>query len=209
MSATSFPYAGGGPAPRQPPITTTTTVRARLTQAQMDEMTLEEFALEVFMRRYERKSVDSKGYADELERINGMLTSLSELYQKLVTLDNKVENGTGDRIPESDLNLVSQINGLIWKNDLQIPLLTLQGFMTVPSLIGAPPMRLPNGQGTTGADLHSAVMTLESKIQQLSTDNQFKSTRASTAIQATAGALEALKSLNDKFHNSLLRILGA
>ncbi len=153
----------------------------------MDEMTLEELALEVFMRRYERKSADSKRDADELERINGRLTSLSELYQKLVTIDNRVNNGTDDRIPESDSNLVSQINGLIWKNDLQIPL----------------------GQGTTGADLHSAVMTLESMIQQLSTDNQFKSTRASTAIQATAGALEALKSLNDKFHNSLLRILGA
>jgi hypothetical protein len=175
----------------------------------MDEMNLEELVLTILRFRYENTSADSKGYAEELERINGRLTSLSELYQKLVTLDNRVNNGTDDRIPESDLNLVSQINGLIWKNDLQIPLLTLQGFMTVPSPMGLPPMRVPNGQGTTGADLHSAVMTLESKIQQLSTDNQFKSTRASTAIQATAGALEALKSLNDKFHNSLLRILGA
>jgi len=206
MPATSIPYAGGGPAPTRPPITTTTTVRARLTQAQMDEMTLEELALEVFMRRYERKSADSKRDADELERINGRLTSLSELYQKLVTLDNRVNNGTDDRIPESDVVLVSQINGLIWKNDPQIPLLTLQGWKQVPVPLV---VKLSNGQGTTGADLHSAVMTLESKIQQLSTDNQFKSTRASTAIQATAGALEALKSLNDKFHNSLLRILGA
>lgn len=198
MPTTSIPYAGGGPAP----------TRARLTQAQMDEMTLEELALEVFMRRYERKSADSKRDADELELINGRLTSLSELYQKLVTLDNRVNNGTDDRIPESDVHLVSQINGLIWKNDPQIPLLTLQGWWATPVPLGTP-MKLSNGQGTTGADLHSAVMTLESKIQQLSTDNQFKSTRASTAIQATAGALEALKSLNDKFHNSLLRILGA
>lgn len=62
---------------------------------------------------------------------------------------------------------------------------------------------------TTGADIHNAVVKLESLMQQVSTDNQYQSTQASTAVQATAGAMEALKSLADKFRDSLLRIVGA
>lgn len=203
-----------------------------LTQAQMDAMTLEELALTVLMYRYENKYADSKRDAEELEQINARLTRLSELYQKLVELDNKIDDAasadtvagvlnSNEKFQGRDVKSADVINTLLvgasfepdsrlfsTKASINIPGVRREdGTWTLPLVQECEGGLLP---GTTkGFEINSAVKKLESKIQQLSTDNQFKSTRASTSIQATAGALEALKSLNDKFHNSLLRILGA
>jgi hypothetical protein len=218
-----------GQRPRTP---ATVSADASPAPAQPATKSLEQLALAFFTDFWLKKSARSESAVAELKAINDKLKVLGDLYPKLVALDNKIDDAAGanavadvlntvEKFGELDIKSVDAINASLVATNLAPDSRLFPTTATI-SIAG---QQLSSGRWTlpiwqvveggllpgktTGADIHNAVIKLDSLMQQLATDNQFKSTQASTATQAAAGALEALKSLNDKFNNNLIRILSA
>jgi len=184
---------------------------------------LERLALEFFIDFWRRKFEKSEQAVTELKTVNVKLGALSRVYSELAALDTEIADTANAATVKSVLQkTVEDGNKDVARSDRINALLhgaNLDPGDKLFSTVGT--FRSDSGWGatvvdgglvagtTTGTDIHNAVIKLDSLIQRLQTDNNFKSTQASTATQGAAGALEAVKSLIDKFGNSLQRIVGA